>query len=315
MQNYGIPKPIIKPTDWATSSESGIKWKEVCDDWTSYLPAYEQQYGKYIATQACSIFSCLNIIETQLKQQGIDINFSDRFTAKMCGNTLFGSQLTSVLYSITHDGWLTEEDYPFPNDITWDNYYQEIPQALKDKAKKNLENSTWEVKYEWVNMGQCNPDLEAIKTQLKHAPLQIATSFGSGLCNCEHAMVLYKIDSVMHIFDTYRDGKIEFNLDYPLPWIMKIVVQPKAIASNIIPPITKDLYYGMKNNQEVKYLQEKLIKLGYLSKGLNTGNYLNLTQLAVKKFQWDYKVASIPVLLWNNGKLVASSTRNKLNSL
>jgi hypothetical protein len=317
--NYGAPKPIIKNTDWKVTGESGIKYKEVCNDWTSYLPTYESQVGMWVATQACSIFSCLNVIETQLKQQGMDINFSDRFTAKMCGNTMSGSQLTTVLYSLTHDGWLLEEDWPFDlskeGKVDWNEYYKEIPQTLKDKAKKNLEDAKWEIRYEWINLGNCQPDLEYLKTQLKHAPLQIATSFGSKMCISEHAMMLYKIDDYIYVYDSYENGTREFSLDYPLPWIMKIVVQTKTIQSLIIPPIINNLYYGMRNNQEVKYMQEKLIKLGYLSKGLNTGNYFNLTQLAVRKFQWDYRVASIPVLLWNNGKYVYFSTRNKLNLL
>lgn len=318
--NYGVQKPIIKSTDWSSSGESGIKWKDNCSDWSSFLPTYEFQVGTYVATQACVTFSALNAIEIQLKQQtGKEFNFSDRFTAKMAGTTLKGAQMTDVLYSITHDGWLLEEDWPFDRSnegkIDWDEYYKEIPQELKDKAKKNLEDADWEVKYEWVNMGQCNPSLISIKHELQQAPLQRASSFGSGLCATEHATVLYKIDDeFIYIFDSYDGGIVKNPLDYPMPWLMKIVVQPKSVLPNLIPPIMKDLYYGMKDN-EVKYLQQKLIKLGYLSKGLDTGFYWNLTQLAVKKFQRDYKVASLPVLLWNNGKLVASLTRNKLNSL
>jgi peptidoglycan hydrolase-like protein with peptidoglycan-binding domain len=96
---------------------------------------------------------------------------------------------------------------------------------------------------------------------------------------------------------------------------MKIVVSPKVQTEWLmIPPITKDLRFGDRN-EEVKYLQRKLIKLGYLSKGLDTGYYGPLTTLAVKQFQWVNKVASIPVLLWNGGRLVASATRSKLNLL
>lgn len=319
MENINnVPEPIIKPTDWKVAGESGIKWQEICQDWTPYLPKYEFQVGAYIATQACTIFSMTNVIETQLKQQGIDINFSDRFTAKMSGTTVKGTQLTDALYSFTHDGWLTEEDWDFDRSIEgrvgWDEYFKEIPQELKDKAKKNLEDADWEVKYEWINLGQCNPDLEYIKHHLEQAPLQVATSYSSGLCVCEHAMEIYKIDDAIRIFDSYEGGKRQFPLNYPIPWLMKIVVQPKKEIETIIPPITETVYYGQKNN-EVKYAQQKLIKLKYLSKGLDTGYYGNLTQLAVKKFQRDYKVASILELTLNNGKQIGPKTRIKLNSL
>ena len=51
-----------------------------------------------------------------------------------------------------------------------------------------------------------------------------------------------------------------------------------------------DLYYGLKNNNEVKLMQERLIALNYLEKGLNTGNYYAKTREAVKKFQKSYNI-------------------------
>lgn len=318
MINTGVIKPKIEKTDWKVGAE-GIIYKEVCQDWAPFLPTYEAQIGQYVATQACVTFSALNCIETQLKQQGININLSDRFTAKMSGTTMNGNTLQAVLDSIRNDGWLLEEDYPFDRSreglVSWEKYYQEIPQELKDKAKKNLAEATWQVNYEWVNIGQCQPDLEVLKYHLKQAPLQRATSYGSGLCNYEHATMIYKIDKTgIYVFDSYEGGMVKNPLTYPMPALMKIVVQSKVSLPTLISPITKDLRYGDRNT-EVKYLQRKLIKLGYLSKGLDTGYYYNLTKSAVSKFQWNYMVASIPVLLWNGGRLVASATRNKLNSL
>jgi hypothetical protein len=314
--NTGVLKPIIKPTDWRTSGDTGIVWKDNCPDWTPFIPTYEAQQKNKTATQACATFSALNTIEFQIKQQtGIEVNLSDRFTAKMCGTTPQGAQLTDVLYSITHDGWLLEEDYPFSADMTPEEYYKEIPQALKDKALQNLAKVNWEVKYEWANTGDCHPDLNFLKIQLRQAPLQRATSYSSGMCNCEHATVVYKIDDqFVYVFDTYNGGLVKNPLTYSMPWLMKIVVQPKTIQPTNIPPITKDLSLGMKDI-EVKYLQQKLIKLGFLSVGLDTGYYGPLTKIAVSKFQWAYKVANPIVLTWNGGKLVALATRTKLNSL
>lgn len=311
--NYGVIQPKVNKLDW-TSGDTGIVYREVCQDWTPYLPTYEQQ-RKLEETYACVSFSLLNIIEAQLKQQGKELNLSDRFLAKASGTTNKGNWVQNPPYSFTHDGWLLEEDYPYPENITFQEFYKEIPQELKDKAKKNYENADWTIQYQWLNSGNCNPNLEALKKELKQAPLQIATSYNSGLCNSEHAMMLYKIDSNIWIYDSYRGGIVKQNLDYPLPWIMKIVVAPKVVLPEVIPPVSKNLWYGTWNNEEVKYLQKKLIKLGYLSKGLDTGNYLNLTKQAVYKFQKDYKVASLPILLWNQGRYVGNSTRKVLNSL
>lgn len=312
--NTGVTQPKVEPTDW-TAGDTGIVYQEVCQDWTPYLPKYEAQ-EKLARTQACVTFSALNCIETQLKQQtGKEWNFSDRFTAKMSGTTKNGNGLQKVLDSIRKDGWLLEEDYPFPSNITFEEFYKEIPQELKDKAKKNLEDAKWEVRYEWASVNNCNPDLESLRKQLKQCPLQRATSYSSGLCNFEHATEVFKIDnSFIYIYDSYNGGIVKNQLGYAQPALMKIVVVPKSPTYLLIPPITKDLRYGDRN-EEVKYLQRKLIKLGFLSKGLDTGYYGPLTRQAVSKFQWAYKVANSIILTWNSGRLVASATRNKLNSL
>jgi len=313
--NTGV---IIKQqkTDWISGLESGIKYQEVTNDWTPFLPDYEPQEKSYTRTQACVTFSALNCIEAQLLQQtGIAVNLSDRFTAKMSGTTPSGNTLQAVLDSIRKDGWLLEEDYPFPENMTPAEYYKEIPQVLKDKALQNKERVNWQVNYEWVNINDCHPDLEAIEVQLKQAPLQRVTSYNSGLCNSEHATMLYGADDeYLWIFDSYNDGIIQKPSTYPMPFLMKIVVGPKVVLPDLIPPLTKDLVFGMRDN-EVKYAQQKLIKLGYLSKGLDTGYYWNLTQLAVKKFASDYKVASALELYLVNGKRIGIKTRNKLNSL
>jgi len=317
-KNTGVIAPNIQNTDWVLGSDTGISYKENCQDWTPYLPVYESQQTPILATQACVTFSCLNVIETQIKQQtGIEINLSDRFLAKMSGTTSNGNQLQNVLYSLTHDGWLLEEDWTWDrNTFTWNDFYAEIPQTLKDKAKENLKNANWQVNYEWANSGDCHPDLEALKVQLKQAPMQRATSYASGLCSPEHATMLYKIDDqFIYIYDSYNGGIVKNPLTYCMPYLMKIVVLPKVILPTIIPPLTKDLSVNMPYDLEVVYLQRKLIKLGYLSQGLDTGFYRNLTQLAVKKFQSDYKVANPIILAWNNGKYVYINTRKALNNL
>jgi hypothetical protein len=310
--NTGV---IIKQTkkDWQVGAESGVVYKEVCQDWTPYLPTYESQQTNLIATQACATFSALNCIETQLKQQGIEKNLSDRFTAKMSGTTHQGNYLQYVLDSIRSHGWLLEEDYPFVEN--WDEYYKEIPQYAKDIAFKNKENADWQVHYEWLNIGDCHPNIEFLKYHLKQAPIQIATSFASGGCVGEHAMMLFKVDDKLHIFDSYRGGVVEQPLDYPLPYLMKVVVTKKVKPVDLpIPPLTRDLRFGDRL-LDVKYLQRKLIKLGYLSKGLDTGWYGPLTKSAVYEFQKVNKVASWAILLWNQGRYVGLSTRKYLNLL
>ena len=81
--------------------------------------------------------------------------------------------------------------------------------------------------------------------------------------------------------------------------------------SDIIPPITKDLRFGM-NDKEVIILKRKLVKLGFLSPAVTnlTEYYGEQTRRAVLRFQRQNKVC---VLCLENGKKVGLNTRNKLN--
>jgi len=80
--------------------------------------------------------------------------------------------------------------------------------------------------------------------------------------------------------------------------------------------ITKNLYYGMRNDSQVKCLQSFLSKQGVYSQGLVTGNFGSLTREAVIKFQEKYKTdILIPLGLANGTGNVGPSTRSKINQL
>lgn len=78
----------------------------------------------------------------------------------------------------------------------------------------------------------------------------------------------------------------------------------------------KDINAG-EVSDEVKKLQMVLLKYGYLPPipSPELGIYGPKTIKAVKAFQYDKQVASLPVLLWNGGKFVGPSTRLALNKL
>jgi hypothetical protein len=257
-------------------------------------------------------------------------NFSDRFTAKMSGTTNKGNTLTNVWDSIRKDGLVPEDMWPYPREqrkpvFSWDNFYSEITQNIKDFGKHILE--IFDFQYEWVNLGNCQPDVEQIKVQLKQAPLQLASLVCKGWdfapviagcgCGSQHATMIYNIDDTIHDYDSYDRYTKSLAINYGIPWILKGVVTLKIapiVKPNIL-PLTKDLYYGTRNNADVKNLQRGLIKWGYLSAGLDTGNFLNLTRLAVQKFQRDYRVGTLSILHINTGKYVLTATRKVFNNL
>jgi hypothetical protein len=79
--------------------------------------------------------------------------------------------------------------------------------------------------------------------------------------------------------------------------------------------LTKNLYYGMTNDPEVKCLQEFLKAQG-LFDGPVTGNFYNLTKTAVIAFQEKYSSEILtPLGLTRGTGIVAGNTRAKINAL
>jgi len=77
--------------------------------------------------------------------------------------------------------------------------------------------------------------------------------------------------------------------------------------------ITKNLYYGIKNDSQVKCLQEFLKSQGLFSANA-TGNYYSLTYKAVKAFQERYADEILtPLGLTQGTGVVANMTRAKIN--
>ena len=256
MENTGV---IIKKQE-ADYLAGAIPYEEVCYNWARYLPKGEKQHSVYMDSMACVSYSATSSVEIQLNklvenmsEEAIrfftdngylidgQFNFSDRFTAKMSGTTRKGNYLQKVWDSIKHDGLLPESDWAYPREqrtpvFDWDDYYKEIPQELKDKALKVLDYLDFA--YEWVFQNKTSAytmaELDELERELKHAPLQLAAPTcnwsGSqpiepcGKTTASHATVIYKIDSVIHDYDSYDDFTKELSLKYIMPYIMKGVV-------------------------------------------------------------------------------------------
>lgn len=160
-------------------------------DWTSYLPLGEWQRIDNVDLMACVTFSALNVLETLYYfKTGQRRNFSDRFTAKMSGTTLQGNYLYLVADSVRKDGLVDESDWSAPDDTTWDSYYADIPQAVKDKAKDFLKD--WIVQYEFIDVTR-----ESLLYHLKQSPVQVVIP-GHAIMN------FYTEVDVYHYFDSYE---------------------------------------------------------------------------------------------------------------
>lgn len=229
-------------------------------DWTDYLPANEKQ-NRGVETMACVTFSALNCLEIlHIFQYGYEVNWSDRFTAKMSGTTRRGNWLTSVGDSIRHDGLVLEKDYPSVW-TSWDDYYKEISTEIINKAQKH------QVNYEWI----VPSDSDGLCYALKVAPIQVIVHAWDKAVNgiyqktskpLNHAVTLVNAvyGEYWEVFDSY-DNFI------------------KKLAWDYI--IKHGFRYSIKKNN-MKFLKEKGKPAVYLIKGgeaipINDAlDYLNL---------------------------------------
>jgi hypothetical protein len=325
------------PKSFRFGGETGIAAALRVQDgnWTKYLPTPEKQNRMYtyagtlynFDVLACVTFSALNNVEIQLKQmiatgalagdnlaalralgffddQG-NFNASDRFTAKMSGTTREGNTLEAVADSIRNDGLLPESDWTFPDvgtdpDANWNAYYAEIPQALKDKAKKILDILTFS--YEWLLLDTPNQDtVGTVKRTLFSTPMQIAApvcwpwNTTDIIKKCDdttagHATTIYDYteEQFFNDFDHYATAYKKLAWDYFIPYAFRYFVTLKQVPVAPVTPhyrFNMPLSYGQKGT-DIVALQDVLKYEGFMSsKVLSTGYFGDVTATALKAWQ------------------------------
>ena len=111
-----------------------------------------------------------NFIETDIKEKtGIELNVSDRFVAKVSGNSKWGNYVNYPIEAIMRLGFVLEEEYPEEykiNPPSWDEYYKEITPTFIKKALPRLNN------YEFDREFILNKDNENLYERLKEASFE-----------------------------------------------------------------------------------------------------------------------------------------------
>jgi len=261
-KNHGVITEPLTETDFRVGGVTGITYDVVnlSGNWTSYLPTNERQASDKADYMNCVTQSGHNSLETQLNHlisehrvpQGLlnwlidqgyideenHANFNDCFTAKLAGTTKQGLSMQKFWDCVRHNGLIPEKDWHRTSDnLSWDDYYSEIPQNPKNKG---LEFLKWfEIQYEWVRSGsEVESDFTTISKHIKQAPMQIATPTcspwgGDIIPACgqavSHATMSHRVaHEVTHIFDTYEPFQKRLAADYPIPFMLKGIIKIKT---------------------------------------------------------------------------------------
>ena len=237
--NYGFQPEELKDTDYVLGASPLFKKVLQPDmDWTPYLPTGERQSGRNIETFSCVSQSFLNVLETLFKRKyNIDINFSDRFLAKVSGTTQNGNLQSRVADAARKVGLVLENDYTADIDeVGWSEYYKPLTSDLFLKARTFLEE--WEIGYEAIP-----PTLLAMREGLKYSPLWAAgyawafsngSYYSAGSPN--HAFMPFNMNPIVVnrlIFDSYDPFTKKLASDYQLYYPKILTLNRKGEQYNI----------------------------------------------------------------------------------
>ena len=249
----------VRDSDWRLGANDNLDLQKVSNtgDYTDVIPKWESQIGLYMDTMACVTYSALDCLETifgqimqdysyldEYRDENGDINFSDRFIAKLSETTHQGNYFTKVGDAIRGYGILKESDWDFPYKqrtpvFAWDDYYTDISQELLDKGKDFL--SYFDITYRLIPINNIN-----IKEQLKYGPIQISYSTKSPIVDGiiqnniayhhpNHAVMIYNVkdDGVIEVLDHYErngHGHIKFAKDFQFgQWALQYYIKPKQL--------------------------------------------------------------------------------------
>lgn len=158
-------------------------------DWRPFLVIGEKQF-RVEDFMDCVTFSDLSDLEIQEKQQtAVEVNWSDKFIAKLSGTTHDGNYLDVVADTVRKIGVVREEEWPTAAFDNWNSYYAPIPQEVIDKALKKS------IAYEFISV-----DKASLLYHLKQCPIQITIPKP----HPNHAVVLVAIEGdTAFYFDSY----------------------------------------------------------------------------------------------------------------
>lgn len=173
--NTGFIYSQPRPSDFLFGGQSplGMEVLQADRDWTPFLPIFESQSYKYFDTFDCVTRSATNCLEILWKRRyGDEVNFSDRFTAKMSGTTGVGNTFFNVADSMRRDGLIPEKDWTAPFDmLSRDEYYTQPGPQLEIEGQDFLKK--YEPGYEWVQSDQ-----DVLFEALQYAPIQVGWFYG-----------------------------------------------------------------------------------------------------------------------------------------
>lgn len=264
--NFNLAKELAEqsPNDWKFGYRSEPSLVSIpLSERETYLPQGEDQFDQFADFTDCASRSPVNHLEAlftyhyqhAMLQANKDwllskgyvkdnrVTFSDRYIAKLSGTTHDGNSLKSPIDTIRTKGLVPKSLLPKTDTMTWDEYYQDIPQNLLDLGGEFLKR--FSINYEQVYPEHFN---EVIKDDMLGVagfawPQPINGVYPQNDGSFNHAFLYYS-SPAYQIFDNYEESPGDFTKtlapDYKLlPYGYRVYIS----AENIPQPTLLEMFW------------------------------------------------------------------------
>ena len=228
--NYGLLPDEEDSRDYIMGASSPLNWKVLKPD-SNWLPEAEQmidevQKGRRLETMGCTGYALNNIEEMIEINRGYErINRSDRFLNRMSGTGKNGNSMKRVLETRRTNGFVEESDWGWDrDDFTWNEYYSNIPQNIKDKALINNKkyifgyDSVWATRSMIVEALKYSPLYVGLYAWYKRGMLYYSTG------NPNHASTIISRDQFI-CYDSYNPYIKHLSEDFKVYYVKRIYLQ------------------------------------------------------------------------------------------
>lgn len=212
MKNTGLILEAPRPRDWCFDGITGAERKVMMEsnpDWSDFMPVGEMQRRDGVDLMHCVSESSENAIEGLLNFKGIPkdtANRSVRHLAIASGTTRAGNSYRNVAEAVISAGICKYSMFPFPDPVTWGEYYLEgrtLPENIIIDGLRWRDD--WHPAWEWIApTPNGTPVHELIRDALRYAPVVA--------CDNYHSVVVVKdLGDRFKIFDSYDPYFKEWN--------------------------------------------------------------------------------------------------------
>lgn len=241
-------------------------------DWRPYLPEFENQRS----SAYCLTFSILNCFETLIKykNEGREINFSDRWTGVKAKTTMTGNTFNNVADAIRKYGLTLERYCPWKpewleNPPRYWNQINTLPTDVKIVSGKTFNHS-------WVRT-----DLASLRDALADTPLWIGVGIGY---NWENSVVskpssyaayhgvelVYIDDKYKYIFDSLGNSIKRLSLNYPILYAKSGIRLPSGWQELNTMNKNRILYKGdqfSEKNKKIRFIPDEATLMDLIFEG------------------------------------------------